>query len=1460
MTMRHYRHILAACVVVLMTMLLSAREAPGATNLAVFNFQLKTGQEDWIWLEKFMSDQMATDLVQDRSLSVIARDRMQLIAQKMKWTPEFATGNAKAMGRIRSQLRIEYLVTGVCRVQDENLEITAQIVEVGSRKEVFRKTVSGKTDQVIDLQKQLSADVMSWLTRKPAGSILKALPIWTRSIPAVRALYEGMHLYDQGRYAEGWLKFRQSSQKDTKYIEAVYWVGKMYYFMYRYDHARRTLEQFVYLDCLHPRMGDAIVEYANTFEEDSASTQDLLALFDSFGRRFGHASVISGYKIGLSSMSGSQWAHKKTIGLMAAQGQHRQIAAMEAPLCTNDDAGAKHLGIVSLLNAHATTGAVVSDDILVPKNTPRLVGQVLRFSKPRSQQEYVFSKGKVLYGYQSASKDKVAQFYPGACEQSLYLLAGSQSIFTSLRFTVDSTGNDALVTVSLKSIGSKTTIASQTVSIGQARKEGIVFSPAPRTGMLVAKVAFKASNDESGRVTVASMTVEAALEEVSTCGSLKLQCVNTNCFRVEVDGAFARFGRGLVGPLSPGRHTLTLRPIAPYSQYGDWSTTVDVRADEVQQLRATLPWKDPGVSASITTACLGLDYARPCAFTTRPLQAPAIQLDQQAIRLVWSRHGDLWSCASTDGNTFTAPRKLPLPISSAWSEEEPRLVRDESGRFILTFLSNRDSQHRSLLYSCWSFDCVNWGAPTCVVDKSCRDYDLCLDSSGRLICALIFSEGHADSFITHSQPDGKKFCMEHVAGDPGRLTLYASTDCYQWEPLTDASSDLMIPYDKQSRLLARDDGRIDVYYISEVEEDPNGLWSRPMNMRGGQGRIVSMNTRRRGQGLASYAKLKRYSYDGHKWSAGVSMAHYHHDLVPHYLSAARSGQGAVVLSSAGSAGASGDGLAIIHDQGGKVSCSGSSRGLINGAASIGHHPRWGFVVANGSYVMRSNALPAMLTMCAKATPAPAVTKQAMLPYTRFVSYGAQGELKSTHVWHLDNRGRVEPSAPGVTPKATLGQLHWINTPGLHNSFAFRMEGKANFKPAKAGSGTVRPDARVVTFRNDGHPISVAIDSAHPDAVHYDVLRVDVTGKGNFIGAPIVPWYYRYYAPRYNEDKDQWKRSVYGPKRNAPVSEPQSSLKLPMLMETHCEARTVMLKSAGGEVPAYASGIYTEGKVPALTFSLIAAAEGLCMFGDEQLKVYVCDDNNTLRLGDSLPGAGGGGHDRIIIVLKDGSSVSSSLSKPVPLNGKLYVVKVSSGTMKISSKPYTGQVCTIRINHVAWKARIDGRGFSYNIVGGPEPLQLPPGYYLLATYSEYSSANPNAQRYTLVINRGGIRMELAPGGNVTIPIGSPLVGTLDITVVDRTVKLHYTEKTGVRLPADICLPGDKYGPDYERHVSISDENGRPVVRINMDWDWGKHDWVAQWQPRTELKGTFTATIECDSGPFIAKPATATFTVK
>ena len=73
---------LIALVVVGMSLAFAA-PTHAATNVAVFNFQMKSDTADWRWLEKGLADRIATDFVQSRGLSVVARDEMQLLAQKL---------------------------------------------------------------------------------------------------------------------------------------------------------------------------------------------------------------------------------------------------------------------------------------------------------------------------------------------------------------------------------------------------------------------------------------------------------------------------------------------------------------------------------------------------------------------------------------------------------------------------------------------------------------------------------------------------------------------------------------------------------------------------------------------------------------------------------------------------------------------------------------------------------------------------------------------------------------------------------------------------------------------------------------------------------------------------------------------------------------------------------------------------------------------------------------------------------------------------------------------------------------------------------------------------------------------------------------------------------------------------------------------------------------------------------
>jgi len=1388
-----------------LALLLPAREALAATNLAVFNFQLKTGQEDWVWLEKFMSDQMATDLVQDRSLSVVARDRMQLIADKMKWAPEFATGNDKVMGGIRSQLSIEYLVTGVCSIKDDQLEITAQIVEVKTRQEVFRKTVSGKTGQVIDLQKQLSADVMSWFTRKPAGEILKTLPMWTRSIPAIRALYEGMHLYDQGRYAEGWVKFRDASREDKNYVEAVYWTGKMYYFMYRYEHARRELERFVYLDCLHPRMGDALMEYAHSFESSGTSPEELLGLYKAFGERFPNANIWVGAMENGTTRDGAMWAEIKSSLLLRGLGRYRESAMSVAPAMKDNTGNCGPWGVLSMLLHNAITGEVLPEDVIIRRT---YVGSVIsggglsintgvvHFEPDQSRRRYRLSTPVKIAGQGADNPDKEAIFCDDKVGFSLCLLAPSGYIFKSLRFEPVAQGGDATMAVAIQIVGLDKSIAKpQPASIGDSSASGLVLQPVPRSGMLEARIGFHSKDDRSRSVSIEGVDIIATLEKVSSHGTIDVQCMDTYSFRVDVDGAFGRWMPGPVGPLSPGEHTLTFRPSEPNAPYVEWTTKATVVAGQVTRVIGRLPWKPCKAADSVVTALVGDRYDSYDLRVSPSWSSPAVQMDDLTIRMVWSRGGDLWSATSTDGNSFSTPRKLPLPVSSAWDESGPRLLRDESGRFVLTFISDRDGQHRSIAYICWSRDFVNWSEPAMISDRSCRTYDLIMDSAGRLVCAI-------------------------------GTEVLSSRDGFQWNPMSVAIKDSELRITCQVRLLARDGGRIELFAIQE---------NNPSNVKA----------------LASGLPLRLLrveSQDGLKWSPAEIVAEYRmHGYYGPCLSAAACENGAAIFIGNRIRNPWAPRARMLIGAPHKWDSSGEVWGFMPGPVSLAFHPQWGYVLAStsgsgrsecphedyGPYMMRSPHLPALLAEVGDPTPVvfPARPIQAMHRTSRMGDSNRRTSVTASWnvpSWSPPGKPNASPSGPRPRyPSAKPGEIRYVAV-NEKDWWDNPTPGKTakQFTKAAADAGTVNPNARVTTFRLPGRDIAVALDSANPASLHFDVLRIDTTGNGDFKGAAVVPRS----ALSHTFGTDDYR--------------------------TEFKSESVEFTIDGQIVLGKVWARYSDIASPWLWLNLGVVGQTTCQFGKKRREIRIHDTNSNLAIGDAAVADDANGHDRVVVYLDGENKAFSSYGHPISVDGELYDVTLSADAKTVAAKPYSGPVGTLRINHGRWKALLKGKMSQYTLAGGPAPVRVPPGKYTLSECEEYTSADPKEVGYTLYWGFGEREIDIHPGKTTDVAIGSPLVTTLTAEVSGRSVTFLYQYKPIGGGSVSVCPPDRSL--TWHVYLRIMDSKKRPVYGTKMEWWPGQCS--AKWSLPDALSGTFTATVEHDTGPLITKPATATFTVK
>jgi len=737
--------------------------APAETRVAVFNFQMKSDTPDWKWLEKGLADRITTDFVSQRDLSVVARDEMQACAQKMKWTPEMARLSSKEIEEIWQHLRIQYVVTGVYTVADDRITVTAQIVEMLKRQEVGRKEVSGRCDNVLDLQRQISAELLSWFSKKSAAAILAQLPVWTRNLPATRVLYEGMDLYDQGRYAEAWLKFRQASRTDPQYVEAQYWVGKMYYFMDRYEHARRAMENFVYLDSVHPRVGDALKEYLHTYERLDTPAETLLEYYRALIQTHPNAKVFNELNQ-MAPVDSKQWLQARSGQLLGQIGRPK-----EATLVTTENRGSLsgweyRIAASSAMEHHMRTGELVLPPALINESSNE---NIARFPPGQNEVTLMNHPGRGQYIWCRA-------------------IAPPGQIFKTMRFYLIGKGTSTSVGwhVHKDSYGD-VPVPRTGMPIKDAFEKGFLFDQLPRCGMFQFHYWH---NDDGSRKdpdwSVDGIRIVAEFEPIPPDhGAIEAICHSTHDFKVLVDGRFARGGAGLVGLLAPGRHTVEFAPYRKTNPGNDTSTPlgvfrteVEVKPGEVTRVIARLPWKEGSPLAGWSSAIVGLDYPGYDLFTDYHWSEPGFLLDESAIRIVWARKGDLWTSTSADGENYSPPERLPMPISSAWLERGPRCMRDESGRYVLAFISDRDGQHLRYLYTAWSRDFVHWSEPARVPDRLFTAFDMIYDNRGRFLCVMA-SDKEIVLLVSRDAYDWKPLAvLPPPEGKPGRLRLLQTPD------------------------------------------------------------------------------------------------------------------------------------------------------------------------------------------------------------------------------------------------------------------------------------------------------------------------------------------------------------------------------------------------------------------------------------------------------------------------------------------------------------------------------------------------------------------------------------------------------------------------------------------------------------------------------------------------------------
>ncbi len=726
-------------IIILPGFILAGNLSGKTPQTAVFNFGMAEGGSEWKWLEKGLADMLTNDLLSAR-YPVVARDEMQAVAMRSGW--DRMTELSERMGRaplmeIHEAIKIERLISGSYAVRNGHIEIEMQVVNPDNGRLLKKIHTSGPVDNVLSIRQELSRKLVPWLNKASADGDPTLLyevtsAPWSESIDAMRALYQGIDLFDQGAYQDAWLKFRQAEKTSPRFADAHYWAARMDYFQARYDHSRHQFENFLHRYPDHPLVGPAVREYMHSWENTTADTEQILALYEHMAAAYPHAPQ----HIGSSIYPNHKWARWRAMQLLGKQNEYEKALELGTPTDTRPfywwNPGERRR--LNYLFEHFENGSY---------NQPII-------DEAKEHQSYI-----KLLQYEPGETTIVTEGHPYRHQRAYrryYLIAPKGKLFDTMKiWPMSNKGHHSRVraTVSQRRWYDVHTTSFKALHSFSDEEylEIPTFAQSPGAYFYIYLWSGNAPLDEPG-TSIDGAKFEASFKDIpDTWGSLDITCRNSLDFRVWQGDDLLRSGPGKICYLAPGKHTLRFQPgsYRPVDEHVEFEQEVIVRANETTQIEVKFPWKQPdkwhgwyaGEIEPSDSQTIDLDLRNSSS------HRPQFIMTDDKIRLVWSQSGDLWTCESDDGKRFYNQRKLDLPISSAWLETDAQCEIDPQGRYVLTFLSNRSDDRVMRLYAAWSRDFRSWTAPRRIRDDYVARYGLCVDpKTGKLVIAENAGDNH----------------------------------------------------------------------------------------------------------------------------------------------------------------------------------------------------------------------------------------------------------------------------------------------------------------------------------------------------------------------------------------------------------------------------------------------------------------------------------------------------------------------------------------------------------------------------------------------------------------------------------------------------------------------------------------------------------------------------------------------
>jgi TolB-like protein len=207
-----------------------------AENISVLYFSNTAKNKDFDWLSKGLTDMLITDLSTVKELNVVERENLEKVIKEKEFSMTGITADDKAL-QVGKILNAGKLIYGSFIVTKGIIRIDAKTVNTTSGAVAGSVSVSGNPDTVLDLERELSAELLGvFKIQAPELSGQGS------NLNAVRNYYTGLILFDNGDYSSALKLFKDAAVLDPSYLKPKKGIEDSYKFLKDFKKMRQQRE------------------------------------------------------------------------------------------------------------------------------------------------------------------------------------------------------------------------------------------------------------------------------------------------------------------------------------------------------------------------------------------------------------------------------------------------------------------------------------------------------------------------------------------------------------------------------------------------------------------------------------------------------------------------------------------------------------------------------------------------------------------------------------------------------------------------------------------------------------------------------------------------------------------------------------------------------------------------------------------------------------------------------------------------------------------------------------------------------------------------------------------------------------------------------------------------------------------------------------------------------------------